>query len=61
MADYLGLTIETVSRQIARLRQRGVVAVGAASRTMIIRQPEALEATLETGRPGERSKSAARI
>ncbi len=61
MADYLGLTIETVSRQIARLRQRGVVAVGAASRTMIICQPEVLEATLEAGLPGERTKDTARI
>jgi CRP/FNR family transcriptional regulator len=60
MADYLGLTIETVSRQIARLRQRGVVAVGA-SRTMIIRQPEVLEATLEAGLPGETPKNTARI
>jgi CRP/FNR family transcriptional regulator len=47
MADYLGLTIETVSRQIARLRERGVIKVAGASRTMIIRQPKALEATLE--------------
>ena len=59
MADYLGLTIETVSRQIARLRQRGVVAVGA-SRTMIIRQPEALESTLEADTPGETPKSKVR-
>ncbi len=55
IADYLGLTIETVSRQIARLRERGVITVGA-SRAMIIRQPDVLEATLEAGLPGERSK-----
>ena len=60
MADYLGLTIETVSRQIARLRERGVIKVGA-SRTMIIRQPEALEATLEAALPGEGPKSTVRI
>jgi CRP/FNR family transcriptional regulator len=60
MADYLGLTIETVSRQIARLRERGVITVGA-SRTMIIRKPEVLEATLEAGLPGERPKGATRI
>ena len=60
MADYLGLTIETVSRQIARLRERGVIKVGA-SRTMIIRQPEALEATLEAALPGEGPKSIVRI
>ena len=59
MADYLGLTIETVSRQIARLRERGVITVGA-SRTMIVRQPKALEATLEAGIPGERPKRTAR-
>ena len=57
MADYLGLTIETVSRQIARLRQRGVVAVGA-SRTMIIRQPELLESTLEGGLLGRPKNTA---
>jgi CRP/FNR family transcriptional regulator len=56
IADYLGLTIETVSRQIARLRERGVITVGGASRAMMIRQPEVLEATLEAGLPGERSK-----
>jgi CRP/FNR family transcriptional regulator len=56
IADYLGLTIETVSRQIARLRDRGVITVGDASRAMMIRQPEVLEATLEAGLPGERSK-----
>lgn len=59
VADYLGLTIETVSRQIARLRERGVITVGA-SRTMIIHRPDALEATLESALPGERAKEAVR-
>lgn len=59
MADYLGLTIETVSRQIARLRERGVVTVGA-SRAMIIHRPELLEAALESAASGERAKDALR-
>lgn len=59
MADYLGLTIETVSRQIARLRERGVVTVGA-SRTMVIHQPEVLEASIESVPASERAKDAVR-
>ncbi len=53
IADYLGLTIETVSRQIARLRERKVITVGN-SRTMVVHHPEALEATIESAMPGER-------
>jgi CRP/FNR family transcriptional regulator, anaerobic regulatory protein len=59
MADYLGLTIETVSRQIARLRERGVLTVGA-SRTMIIHRPDVLEATVESTPTSERAKDAVR-
>lgn len=53
MADYLGLTIETVSRQLARLRERGVITVGA-SRAIVIHQPNALEATVESAPAAER-------
>jgi CRP/FNR family transcriptional regulator, anaerobic regulatory protein len=59
MADYLGLTIETVSRQIARLRERGVLTVGA-SRTMVIHRPDVLEATVESAPVSERAKDAVR-
>jgi CRP/FNR family transcriptional regulator, anaerobic regulatory protein len=59
MADYLGLTIETVSRQIARLRERGVLTVGA-SRTMVIHRPDVLEATVESMPGSERAKDALR-
>jgi CRP/FNR family transcriptional regulator, anaerobic regulatory protein len=41
MADYLGLTIETVSRQIARLRERGIVTVGS-GRIVTVRDAGAL-------------------
>ena len=60
IADYLGLTIETVSRQLARLRDRGVLSVGA-SRTVTIHRRDQLEAALETEQPGERAKEAARV
>jgi CRP/FNR family transcriptional regulator len=60
IADYLGLTIETVSRQIARLRERKVITVGN-SRTMVIHHPEALEAVVESAIPGERSREALRV
>lgn len=56
MADYLGLTLETVSRQIARLRQRGVIAVGA-SRSVIVRKPDALLAIVESALAPEASNS----
>jgi CRP/FNR family transcriptional regulator len=59
IADYLGLTIETVSRQIARLRERKIISVGN-SRSMVIHRPEALAAVVESALPGERPKEAAR-
>ena len=55
MADYLGLTIETVSRQIARLRERGILTVGA-SRAMVIHRPDVLEATVESAPVSERAQ-----
>ncbi len=60
IADYLGLTIETVSRQIARLRERGVISAGN-TRAMIIHRPEALEATVESAQPPERAKVVLRV
>jgi CRP/FNR family transcriptional regulator, anaerobic regulatory protein len=60
IADYLGLTIETVSRQIARLRERKVVTVGN-SRSMVIHHPEALEAAIESTVAGERAREALRV
>lgn len=41
IADYLGLTIETVSRTITQLTERGAIAVPT-SRTIIIRNPQLL-------------------
>jgi CRP/FNR family transcriptional regulator len=60
IADYLGLTIETVSRQIARLREKKVITVGN-SRAMVIHRPEVLQATVESALPGERAKEALRV
>jgi CRP/FNR family transcriptional regulator len=60
MADYLGLTIETVSRQLGRLRERGIITVGA-FRTIIIHRPEVLEAALAARLPGERPKDAVQL
>jgi CRP-like cAMP-binding protein len=42
MADYLGLTIETVSRTLTRLRQEGVITF--ASQDVILQRPLELEA-----------------
>lgn len=60
IADYLGLTIETVSRQIARLRDRKVITAGN-SRTIFIHHPQALEAAIESAMPGERVREALRV
>jgi CRP/FNR family transcriptional regulator len=60
IAEYLGLTIETVSRQITRLRERKVVTVGNA-RGMIVHRPEVLEAIVESAMPGERVREALRV
>jgi len=57
IADYLGITIETVSRQIARLRERGVITVGN-GRRMIVHRPGALEDAIDSALPGERRKEA---
>ncbi len=46
IADYLGLTIETVSRQLGRLKSQGVLAVGS-NRAITVLDPEALEAAAE--------------
>jgi CRP/FNR family transcriptional regulator, anaerobic regulatory protein len=49
MADYLGLRIETVSRQLAHLRDAGVIET-TRSRTIIVRDVTALERMTETDR-----------
>ena len=52
MADYLGLRIETVSRQLARLREAGVIAIPR-GRTVVVRDLAALErmAEVDLSRP----------
>jgi CRP/FNR family transcriptional regulator len=60
IADYLGLTLETVSRQVARLRDRGVVTAGA-GRSMVLHRPEVLRAMVEGAQPSARAKEAMRL
>lgn len=50
MADYLGLTLETVSRQIAYLRKSGVIGLPT-TRSIVIREPEALRCAADGGSP----------
>lgn len=49
VADYLGLTIETVSRTLTRLRQDGLIALGSPQEVLIRRLTE-LEAMAQGGR-----------
>ena len=56
MADYLGLRIETVSRQIAQLRKAGVIDT-AKGRTIIVRDVAALERMTETDRSSPMASS----
>jgi len=60
IADYLGLTLETVSRQVARLRERGVITAGA-GRSIVLHHPEVLQATVESAQPSARAKEAMRL
>jgi CRP/FNR family transcriptional regulator len=60
IADYLGLTIETVSRQIARLRERGVVSAGN-TRKVVVHRPDVLAAIVDSARPAERAKETAGV
>jgi len=46
MADYLGLTIETVSRTLTRFRQEGLIVL-ATRQELILQRPLALEALAE--------------
>ena len=46
IADYLGLTIETVSRTLTRFRTEGLIDIPAQSE-LLIRDPEALESLAE--------------
>jgi CRP/FNR family transcriptional regulator len=48
MADYLGLTIETVSRTLTRLRQEGLITF-ASPQDVIVRRPLALQARAQPG------------
>jgi len=50
IADYLGLTIETVSRQIARLRERRVISAGN-SRNVVVHRPDVLNAIVDGAAP----------
>ena len=49
IADFLGLTIETVSRQMTRLKTAGVIRI-ANNRTITVPDLEALEAAGEVER-----------
>ena len=44
IADYLGLTIETVSRTFTRLQAEGLIDIVSQGQMMVIRDPVALEA-----------------
>jgi CRP/FNR family transcriptional regulator, anaerobic regulatory protein len=50
IADYLGLTIETVSRQMARLRERHVISAGN-TRSVVVHRPDVLTAIVDSARP----------
>ena len=47
IADYLGLTIETVSRQITRLRERHVISAGN-TRSVVVHRPDVLTAIVNS-------------
>ena len=47
IADYLGLTIETVSRQIACLRERHVISAGN-TRSVVVHRPDVLTAIVNS-------------
>jgi CRP/FNR family nitrogen fixation transcriptional regulator len=42
IADYLGLTIETLSRAITQLEKSGLIARGPSPRSLILKNPSAL-------------------
>ncbi|GAA0336533.1 Crp/Fnr family transcriptional regulator [Sphingomonas oligophenolica] len=49
MADFLGLTIETVSRQLTRLKGMGAVALPRGGRTILVQDRAILEALANLG------------
>ena len=49
MADFLGLTIETVSRQLSRLKILGAVALSRGGRTILVRERSLLAALANPG------------
>ncbi len=53
MADYLGLTLETVSRQMTALRADGVIALGPARRVAVRSLPALLAEIGDGARPGD--------
>lgn len=57
MADYLGLRIETVSRQLANLREAGVIETGR-GRTVVVRDIAALERITEVDGAGSAGRRA---
>ncbi len=52
IADYLGLTIETVSRQIARLRERRIISAGN-TRSIVVHRPDVLAAIVDSARTAD--------
>ena len=48
MADYLALTVETVSRELTRLRRDGLIALPHARRLIVLR-PHALRRMIDEG------------
>jgi CRP/FNR family nitrogen fixation transcriptional regulator len=43
IADYLGLTIETVSRTLTQLERQGIIAMPAQRRSIVLRNTAALQ------------------
>lgn len=57
IADYLGLTLETVSRSFGRLRQRGLVRLGGADKVTILDEAGLRKLGKNGPRPGGRRRA----